>query len=376
MRFRHRLARDLVVAVCALASHTVASALQISDVRSERAVFDPARGEVVAIKFRLDKPAFVEEQWFDGRDLLVRTIRTKNRLTAGEQSIEWNGRDEAGQLVPREAYRYTLRAAGEGDATALFDRSDSTGGDEITAVNVIWDPQTHRIRYRLPQAGRVNIRVGLQDHGPVLRTIVDWVARPAGDNEESWDGWDESHVLDLGHHPKLSVYVDAFALSLNTILVGPLAEQVGLIQSLPWGSHEREKQGPPQKKLMHYHSQQPIEQRGDVKIRIILPQGLPKDPAGVPVVSDRVTLRLDMDDPKDRERITQQRFEPVFFVDGTFAFENEVGYLPFSWIWDTSTVNEGLHYVSANVRGYEGNFGMQTIKVVVRRAAPGVGGIP
>src|SRR5690349_20361991 len=90
LRFRHRLARSLMAAVYGLAWHGGALALQISEVRSERAVFDPARGEAVAVKFRLDKPAVVEEQWFDGRDLLVRTIRTKDRLTAGEQSIEWH----------------------------------------------------------------------------------------------------------------------------------------------------------------------------------------------------------------------------------------------------------------------------------------------
>lgn len=365
----------LVALTCALVWCVDASALQISEVRSDQAVFDPAKKEVARIKFRLDKPAVVEEQWFDGRDLLVRTIRTKDRLPAGEQSVDWNGRDEADQLVPREAYRYILRATGDDGATALYDPSDATGGDEVTAINVAWDPAAHVIRYRLPRAARVNIREGLEDHGPVLRTVVDWVARPAGDNKETWDGWDSSHVLDLSHHPRLATNVDAFALSLNTIIVGPLAEDVGLIRTLSWGRHEREKQGPPPKKLMHYHSQQPIEQRGDVDIQILLPPGLPKDGNGVPVVTGRLTLRLDVE-PKNRDRIVQQRFEPVFFVDGTFAFENEVGYLPFSWIWDTSTVNEGLHYVSANVRGYEGNFGMETIKVVVHRTAANAGGTP
>jgi hypothetical protein len=40
-----------------------------------------------------------------------------------------------------------------------------------------------------------------------------------------------------------------------------------------------------------------------------------------------------------------------------------------TWLWDTSTVNEGEHYVTTNVRGYEGNFGTATLKVWVVHAA-------
>lgn len=351
-----------------------ALALQIAQVRLERIVFDPAKKEAARIQFHLDESAKVELRIFDGRDLLVRSIRSPASMQAGEQAMEWNGKDEAGRVVPPEAYRFTLHAEGANGAMATSDLSDATGGEQIVAQNVAWDPAAHRIRYRLPQSARVNVRVGLQDNGPVLRTVVDWVARPAGDNEQAWDGWDGSHVLDLAHHPKLSVFVDAYALSNNSVIVGPQADEVALIDSLSWGRHEREGRTAP-RKLMHYHSQQPIEQRSDVAIHMALPTGLRKDHDGVPEVAGKITLRLDVDD-KDRERVVQTRFEPVFFVDGTFAFENEVGYLPFSWVWDTSSVNEGIHYVTVNVRGYEGNFGMATVKIKVRHDSSSKGAGP
>jgi len=360
----------MLAAACVLA-HTSAVALQLTQVHVDRNVFDPARKEKADVKFHLDEPAGAELLLFDGRDVLVRTVRATAVLQPGDRAITWDGKDESGRVVPREAYHFVVKATSPGGATAVSDLSDATGGEQIVAQNVAWDADAHRIRYRLPQAARVNIRVGLQDNGPVLRTVIDWVARPAGDNEQAWDGWDESHVLDVGKHPKLSVFVDAYALSTNTLLVGPVTDAVALIDPLPWGRHEREGRTAP-RKLMHYHSQQPIEQRGDVAVRVVLPEGLSKNAAGVPEVSGRVTVRLDVD-PKDRDRVIRTRFEPVFFVDGTFAFENEVGYLPFSWIWDTSTMNEGIHYVSVNVRGYEGNFGMATVKVDVRHAPTGKG---
>lgn len=62
-----------------------------------------------------------------------------------------------------------------------------------------------------------------------------------------------------------------------------------------------------------------------------------------------------------------RRFEPVFFVDGQFAFENEVGFVPMTWNFDPRSLNEGEHYLTVNLRGYEGNFGIATLKVLVQR---------
>lgn len=363
-----------ILVAASMLAHAPAFALQLTQVRVDQNVFDPASAEKAEVKFRLDEAASVELLLFDDRDVLVRTVRESAALPPGECAIVWDGKDESGRIVPRDAYHFVVKAKSPNGATAVADLSDATGGESMVVPNVAWDADAHRIRYRLPQAGRVNIRVGLQDNGPLLRTVIDWVARPAGDNEQVWDGWDASHVLDIAKHPKLSVFIDAYAFSANTLLVGPVADSTAWIDPLPWGRHEREGRAPP-RKLMHEHSQQPAEQRGDVIVRVVLPDGLPKNANGVPEVSGRVVVRLDVD-PKDRDRVIRTRFEPVFFVDGTFAFENEVGYLPFSWIWDTSTTNEGIHYVSVNVRGYEGNFGMATVKVDVRHPSAGKGAHP
>ena len=59
----------------------------------------------------------------------------------------------------------------------------------------------------------------------------------------------------------------------------------------------------------------------------------------------------------------------MFYVDGVFAHENELGYLPLTWTWDTAQFNPGEHFVTLNIRGYEGNFGTATIKVVVQPSA-------
>jgi hypothetical protein len=344
-----------------------ASAVQITNVSAEPARVPQIEDAEVALVFRLSEPASVTLNVYDGRDLLIRRIDSDGRIEAGDQRLTWDLRDQSGRPVPAEAYHYTLIALSSAGRRVEHDLTDLTAGDDLVATEVAWDPESKVIRYRLPAAGRVNIRVGLDDNGPLLATVLDWVVRDAGVHEEPWDGFDAAGVLDLSHHPKLAIAVDAFGLSDNSILVGPAAARVELIRELPWGRERRVAQRHDRKR-MHFHRQQPLEERGDYRISLTLPDNLPRDAEGLPILTGIVPIRLDVSED-DRERVLERRFEPVFFVDGTFVFENEVGFLPMTWRWDTAGVNQGVHFLTANLRGYEGNFGMTTLKVRVMRMA-------
>jgi hypothetical protein len=81
-------------------------------------------------------------------------------------------------------------------------------------------------------------------------------------------------------------------------------------------------------------------------------------------ISDQVPLKADVAEAQ-RQRVIERRFEAAFYVDGVFSHENELGYVPLGWTWDSSQVNDGEHVLTLNIRGYEGNFGTATVKVVV-----------
>ncbi len=353
-----------LVALLTVLGPAQVAALEITNVRAEPLAFDPRKGESTRIQFRLDEPARVTLHIFDGRDLLIRSIE-KKELSAGEHSLTWKGDDQAGRTIPPEAYHYTLVATNAAGRRVEHDLTDLSGGEDIQARDVRWDPEQQRIYYVLPKPGRVNIRIGLKNDGPLLRTLTDWLPREAGLQSEAWDGKDASGVLDLSKHPQRLIAVDAFALSDNTLFVRPRTDRIELIEDLQWGETRRVKKKTPQKR-MHAHSQQPLESRGDFTVYLRLPEGLPKNKDGLPIVSGKVPVRLEIDEA-DRARALARRFEPVFFVDGTFAFENEVGFLPMTFVWDTAPANEGVHYVTANLRGYEGNFGIATTKVYVKK---------
>jgi hypothetical protein len=118
---------------------------------------------------------------------------------------------------------------------------------------------------------------------------------------------------------------------------------------------------------MYDHAQQPLESRGDYTIQLRLPPDL-STRSGIPVVEGPVPLTIESGD-HDRALVISRRFEPVYYVDGQFVFENEVGFLPMTWMWDPATTSEGIHYLTVNLRGYEGNFGMATRQIYVRHGA-------
>jgi hypothetical protein len=360
--FAHALAlAGLLTAASALSAEPFA----ISNVSPSSVRLDPAKGETLQLKFRVNGPANVTLQLYDGRELLIREVRAPALLPKGEHTLSWDLRDFAGKPVPPEAYTYVLEAQAKDGQVVRYDLADQSGGASVPVRNVQFDSASGVISYGLERPARVSIRIGLNDAGPLLRTVTDWVARPAGQQQEPWDGNDASGVLDLASHPRLHISVQAFALPENSILIGEPQRHVRLISSLPTPARQRPKAAA-QPKRMYAHAQQPLESRGDFKVHLTLPKDLPRSPAGLPIVTARTAVRLDVD-AADRERALARRFEPVFFIDGQFAFENEVGFVPMTWNFDPAALNDGEHFLTVNLRGYEGNFGMATLKVLVQR---------
>lgn len=336
-------------------------AVVIAQVRVDRTAFDPAKQETATIRFNLSEPAEVMLAIYDGRDHQV-VRQEAGRLDAGEQSLTWEGKDAAGVPVPPEAYTYTLTAR-NAKGESIHDLTDLTGGAAVAAKDVRWDAATGTVRYTLDRPARVNLRLGLQA-GPYLRTLIDWVPRGAGAQAERWDGQDASGVLKLADNPALTPIVKAYALPDNTLFVGAPPDRLQFAAERD-AAIVRARTGPTPAKRMFDNSQQPLDARGDLPAFLSLGGGFKQDSEGRWLVFGEVPLTANVRE-EDHARVLQRRFEAVFYVDGVFAHENELGYLPLSWTWNTAQLNPGEHFVTLNIRGYEGNFGAATIKVVVQ----------
>ena len=353
---------SIIMIVSGMISPGVAQSLAITNVHHKPEMFVPANNEEVTIQFVLSDAANVSINIYDDRSLLIRTFYNL-KLGQGDHQINWDGKDQDGNNVPPEAYSYTISAT-DGQNTVEHDYSDYTGNQEYQVKDVQWNKKQKQFEYALNKSSRVFIRIGLEKHGPLLATILNWVPRNIGKHTEKWDGMDASGVLNLSAHPKMIIDMQAYDLTKNTILVGPKIVKSNYLLSTSLGEKIRQVKYAHKKKMLAAYQQKP-ETRGDYLMHLKLPDNLKMNNEGITIVSGILPIMLDVED-EYRHIAIDRRSEPVLYVDGQFAMENEVGYLPMTWRVDTSTMNEGEHYITVNLRGYEGNFGIATKKIHVK----------
>ena len=352
-----------IFAVCLLTPMSLAHALSIQNVSHSPKYIDTTKNESVKIQYATDQKAQVTLRIFDDRDLLVKKISSKGSLAAGMHEFVWDGSDQTRQPVPAEAYRYTL-VAESGKDKVEHDLSDMTGGYSVAVSQVTWDKASQTLQYSILKPARVSVRVGLKDNGPLMATLVDWQPKTFGTHTLRWNGMDNSGVVDVGKIGNYDIHAQAFALSENTILVGPESGKINLIQNMKWPEEKRVRKQKTAKQ-MKMHSQQYAEKRGDFVIEIMLPANLKKTADGVPIVSSVTPVRFKLS-LSDQLRIANDRYEPILFIDGKFQTENEVGFFPMTWNWDPKDLAEGEHYLTVNLRGYEGHYGAANVKVYVK----------
>ncbi|MCW8932073.1 MAG: hypothetical protein OQL19_17795 [Gammaproteobacteria bacterium] len=352
----------LLAVLCLLASHSL-FALSLSHVNHSPKYLDFDTTKAIKIRFTLDQPAMVTLAIFDDREIMIRQISSNLVLEKGEHFFLWHGKDQANRPVPAEAYRYTLTAENEREKVE-YDVSDLTGGEYVDVSNIVWDKSTNVISYRLSKPARVNLRAGIANNGPLLAMLSDWLPRAYGKHQFKWDGYDNSKVLDLTQLETIEIYAQAFSLSDNTLLVGPPVQSIVDIENRHWRTIKR---APKKeiKKRMKGHHQQDRNKRGDFTVSVKLPDDLKKNDKGYPIVQETIPIRF-MIKSGDQQRVINDRFEPILFIDGQYNTENEVGFFPMTWNLNPEKLTQGEHFLTVNLRGYDGHFGAASVWIDVQ----------
>jgi flagellar hook capping protein FlgD len=367
-----------LVAVLLLQGAPPQPALSVTGVVAERLSFRPSRGETAAWRYRTSRSARVKASIYDARDVLVRALLDGADLEAGDHTLSWDGRDDKGRPAPPAYYLLAIEAAAGGDKVR-FDPSESTGGTLLAATDVKADAAKNVVRYALEKPSLVRILLGLKKDGPLLRTLVDWVARGAGEHVESWDGWDASGAIQFGASPDLDVQVWAYDLPVNAVVVvGGAADPADA--TLPAAS-SAPSASPPRLEFLDFEAGRAVRERGarkphevynhwmhdrarchDPKIRLEAPESTTRAADGAVSVGAPTPLRLAMA-PEEGSFLQEERFEAVVYLDGAFVFEEEQGYLPFTWMLKPDLLTPGEHVITFMARGYEGHFGTASLKV-------------
>ena len=336
--------------------------LNVYAIKIENVFYDHGSDHQVAVRFHLSERADVHLNIYDDRDYLIRQLSLGTKIE-GDHVALWDLKDRADVSVPSEAYKFTVVAVNANGKRVVHDLSDITGTESVKLHDLHINKSTGDIEFILDRPSRVLIRAGLKGGGPLLVTLSNWVAFEAGQHKIPWNGLDASGIIDLKMHKKLYLDARAYSLSDNTIIVGPQGNATNLIDVSSWNIIKREVVLTKKKKMIAAY-QQSITSRGDYVVSLKTMQGYPVE-QGAAVVNGVVDIKLNID-KKNMATAINQRVEPVFYIDGKFAYENEVGFYPMTWKLDTRNLNEGEHYLTVNLRGYEGNFGIASTRVIVR----------
>lgn len=315
--------------------------------------------QVLNVVFVLSSAANVQLNIYDREDYLIRRVDA-GRLTKGEQHLEWDRRDSHGKIVPAGVYTYAIEAVQDKERR-VYDLSDLTGGEMVPVESIAYDTDTRTLKFQTAKPGMVLIRAGIKD-GMLLKTVVNVEPFPAGSHEVTWDGWDESHTIELRSHPRLSFAGEAWGLPTNAVMLSSRLDNITSEYRRP--STERRVAGDiPNGRNIHYYYERvggrdvSIEfTRLDSPADITQPSSGPRD--------FRVAIA-----PKDLPFINTQRYEVVFFLNGSMLYENETAYSPFTWRWDPSLLPAGKHVLTAVISTFSGYFGSASL--IIHTTGPG-----
>ena len=334
----------------------------ISKVTLSHTSFNPTQKGEVKLRYHLARDARVTVNVYDPDWGLIKTIAEESPQKSGENTIVWKGMDSKGTIVPDEAYFFTIMAEDTTGKKEVYDPTTFSGGVTHDIVDANIDREEHTIDYRMPEMGRVMIRVGVQG-GPLMTTIVDWLPRVKGAVTEYWNGKDKDGLVDLLEIPKAKMIVTYFSLPENSVIAYGN-------RKITYRSYKKEQGKTVSRKpdrgtlteniSHHYKLPRTIDYAPELTIDFS--NTVESKDMDVVVLKGKTIVKVDLDGD-DREVFKNQQFEIAFFLDQKFHAEDEVGYTPFNWMWDVSQVEPGDHVLTVNISGFRDQVGVLSRKV-------------
>jgi len=196
----------------------------ISGVSTSPAFFNPSIGQREEIRFMVARPGTVRVEILDRDRYLIRRL-AEQAVQPGPASFLWDGKDDAGLVVPDEAYTLRITLLGE-SAEDAYDPSRQHDPSPQDLTSCTYSRGEGILSYTLPWPARVHILAGQATpdpatkapRGPVLRTVVDRQPRTAGSVVEAWKGFDESGTIYVPDLPHFVVGITIAPLPENTII--------------------------------------------------------------------------------------------------------------------------------------------------------------
>lgn len=366
------------------------SAFELTDIRVEPQIFNPSDGADVDIFYYLSTPASVTIQAFDGDHYRIAEVQTDRPAFAGTNHARWSGRDDAGTLVPDDAYYFVIRAVDDLGQSVTYDPSLLSGGATVRMDQPQLDKEKGIIMYTVSQPARVRLRAGVHE-GPLLKTLLDWTPVAAGTHEIAWDGREGGEGSPVWEHDRFTFSAAAYALPENSVIT-----QGNAVTVIQYWSNAAEKEGmglmpyrlsteqgtkayektktvlstalqERSKTIDNNYASLPFMSRAP-EFNLACKEGTEKAVDGTPIATGVFPIEIQLGDAS-KSLLGEQRYEYVLYVDNVLVREVETGYSPYTWELDTKTLTPGRHMATVNVAAMSGPVGASSLWIEVANPA-------
>ncbi len=333
---------------------------------SKKNEFSPILKEKITIAFSLSVKSIVNAEIYTPDGMLIRTLATGTVMKKGNHTLEWDGKDKEGTVVPDEAYNVVLKAITNGKVETIDPRKTSGGMVQKNLHPKI--SLNGKITYTLPVPSRVLIRLGIGS-GAMLRSVMTWKPKNTGKNLQFWDGYDQDHLVKIQKHKDFKIIFSAFSLADHTIITtGNKVSYFDYVDKhayKPSLSAKKYRLVHAKSKLMSPYYVRALTDMREPSISFVFPDNIKRDKEGVPIVKngEKIRVKVIMDE-KDAQRMAQVKYEITFFDDLDFISEEEMGYVPICWLWSPQK-EKGKHILTVNISSFKGHIGLKSTPYLI-----------
>lgn len=334
----------------------------------DRYEFSPSRKEQLEVRFSIDEQASVTISIYSPDDEIVRRLVSPQSFAAGEHEVNWDGKDDQGDVVPDEAYLPVLTAKFASGATLTLDSRAWSGGESLDKADSL-KTERNGVIFQLEKPARILGRVGIHN-GPMLNEIVTWKPFPKGRIFLPWDGFDGDDLINVRESKRYSILLAGFELPQHSIITtgNKETDYLAYRKARNWPLPQRDFSKEPAERnghriSPHYYRARALDIAPRTKLSLL---DTAKDKLGNHRIDGPVLVKVDAN-ADDKWALETGGYEVSFFLDGEFVAEEEQGYLPLSWKWLPADLAPGRHVLTVNLVGFKGQIGVKSIPLIVEK---------
>lgn len=331
----------------------------LRDVKIIPSSFSPSLNQKTEISYHLRQNAVLTVHILGPEGELIRVLIENTERVAGNHKEIWDGKDKNDEVVPDEAYSFVIKAVDNSGYKETFTPSVSQWKRFDTSAMKL-SKRTNTIRYELSKPCRTRIRVGIEN-GPLLRTLLDWCPKIAGEIMVHWDGWDENRVINIWKHPKAKIVISNMELPGHIIITYGNKKTDYIKYRQPGNSHQARDGKQSQDEFRgSVTTPAPLATLLSPRLKISFPMTKQFTPDGIPILSQKTLVRIEVE---NKAVLAKVPYEIIFFIDGTFYSEEPSGISPYNWVWDVSNVKSGEHLFTVNLVSFGDQIGVSNKKI-------------